>query len=137
MTTAPDAVALVSPAGAAMVAERHVHVGPFVLARRPLVVGIVHGLAGSGALTALAVANLPTAVTQVAFIVMFALGSTVAMAGFSGFAGWPLARLARAPRSMAALSMASGLISIALGVMRPIVAGAFSWFEARPAVVAW
>jgi beta-lactamase regulating signal transducer with metallopeptidase domain len=94
----------------------HVHIGPLVVARRPLVVGIVHGLAGSGSLTALAVANLPTAVTQAAFIIMFALGSTLAMAGFSGFAGWPLARLAQSPRFMATLSMASGLISIALGV---------------------
>lgn len=94
----------------------HVHIGPLVLARRPLVVGIVHGLAGSGSLTALAVANLPTATTQATFILMFSLGSTVAMAAVSGFAGWPLARVARSPRFMAALSMASGLASIALAV---------------------
>src|SRR5439155_276978 len=32
---------------------QHLHVGSLTLARRPLLVGIVHGVAGSGALTAL------------------------------------------------------------------------------------
>src|SRR4029079_10848008 len=31
----------------------HVHIGTWTLARRPLLIGAVHGLAGSGALTAL------------------------------------------------------------------------------------
>ncbi len=31
----------------------HVHIGVWTLARRPLLIGVVHGLAGSGALTAL------------------------------------------------------------------------------------
>src|SRR5256714_684357 len=39
-------------------ATPHVHVGRWTLARRPLLVGAVHGLAGSGALTALVLATL-------------------------------------------------------------------------------
>ena len=38
-------------------ATPHVHVGRWTLARRPLIVGAVHGLAGSGALTALVLAD--------------------------------------------------------------------------------
>ena len=38
----------------------HVHVAQRTLALRPLVVGVVHGLAGSGALTALVLARLPS-----------------------------------------------------------------------------
>ncbi len=37
----------------------HVHIGAWTLARRPLLVGAIHGLAGSGALTALVLATLP------------------------------------------------------------------------------
>ena len=40
-------------------ATAHVHIGAWTLARRPLLVGAVHGLAGSGALTALVLATLP------------------------------------------------------------------------------
>jgi hypothetical protein len=39
----------------------HVHVGAAALATRPLLIGIVHGLAGSGAVTALVMTALPTA----------------------------------------------------------------------------
>src|SRR5262249_50389378 len=39
----------------------HIHIGAWTLARRPLLVGAVHGLAGSGALTALVLATLPSA----------------------------------------------------------------------------
>ena len=41
-------------------APAHIHIGTWTLARRPLLVGAVHGLAGSGALTALVVTTLPT-----------------------------------------------------------------------------
>ena len=41
-------------------APAHIHIGAWTLARRPLLVGAVHGLAGSGALTALVLATLPT-----------------------------------------------------------------------------
>src|SRR5262249_49413748 len=38
----------------------HVHIGRWTLARRPLIIGAIHGLAGSGALTALVLATLPS-----------------------------------------------------------------------------
>jgi hypothetical protein len=97
-------------------AADHVHVGPVTLARRPLAVGIVHGLAGSGALTALAASGLPTVPEQVLFVLVFGLGSTVAMAAVAGTAGWPMAHLVRSPRAMTVLSGATGVFAVAFGM---------------------
>ncbi|HEY7371865.1 MAG TPA: high frequency lysogenization protein HflD, partial [Polyangia bacterium] len=82
-----------APAGG----HAHVHVARRALALRPLLVGAVHGLAGSGALVALATAALPTAAARLAFIGLFGFGSIAAMSAISGLAGWPLARIARRP----------------------------------------
>lgn len=71
----------------------HVHIGSWTLARRPLIIGAVHGLAGSGALTALVLATLPSIGAQLTYIALFGLGSTMGMAVLSGLLGWPLARL--------------------------------------------
>ena len=58
---------------------------------RPLLVGAVHGLAGSGAMTALVVTTLPSTETQLAYLLLFGVGSTLGMAALSGVLGWPLA----------------------------------------------
>jgi high-affinity nickel-transport protein len=98
-------------------APAHIHVGRWTLARRPLIVGAIHGLAGSGALTALVLATLPTTATRIAYMLLFGLGSTVGMAALSGLLGWPLAR-AGAHRGLArGISVAVGCASIALGVV--------------------
>lgn len=94
----------------------HVHVGRLTLARKPLLVGIVHGLAGSGALTALVLATLPTSTARVAYMTLFGLGSSVGMAALSGLLGWPLARLGGHVRTLRAVSMVVGCWSMALGV---------------------
>lgn len=93
----------------------HLHIGGLTLSARPLVIGLVHGLAGSGALTALAVASLPAWPQQLAFILVFGIGSTLGMALVTGLAGWPLARVMRSPRAMPALSAAAGLLAVAVG----------------------
>jgi beta-lactamase regulating signal transducer with metallopeptidase domain len=99
----------------------HVHVGPLTLARRPLLVGMVHGLAGSGALTALVMANLPTAPAQLAYVVLFGCGSTIGMAALSACASWPLLRFVRQPRMVASLASVSGGLSVLYG----LVSGSF------------
>lgn len=99
------------------VSAAHVHLGRVAMVRRPVLVGVVHGLAGSGALTALAVASLPTWPAQVVFMVVFGLGSTAGMALVAGAAGWPLTRLVRAPFAAAALSVTTGLAAIAFGLI--------------------
>jgi high-affinity nickel-transport protein len=95
----------------------HVHVGRWTLARRPLLVGAVHGLAGSGALTALVLATLPTTRARIVYIALFGLGSTVGMAMMSGALGWPIAHLGSHHRVARSLSMVVGFLSIGLGVV--------------------
>lgn len=95
----------------------HVHLGSVALARRPLLIGVVHGLAGSGSLTALVLAGLPSTGARLLYIGLFGLGSAAGMALLSGLAGWPLARLAREPRAARGVLWATGLLSAGLGVL--------------------
>jgi hypothetical protein len=95
----------------------HVHVGVWTLARRPLLVGAVHGLAGSGALTALVLATLPTTAARLAYMALFGLGSTVSMAALSGLLGWPLARFGTHHLVARGVSLIVGCTSMVLGVM--------------------
>jgi high-affinity nickel-transport protein len=97
-------------------APAHIHIGAWTLARRPLLVGAVHGLAGSGALTALVLTTLPTAASRVAYMVLFGLGSTIGMAALSGLLGWPLARVGARRGVARGVSLAVGLASTALGL---------------------
>ncbi len=93
----------------------HVHVGHWTLARRPLLVGAVHGLAGSGALTALVLATLTSTAARITYMTLFGVGSTVGMAALSGLLGWPLARLGGNRTVTRALSVVVGCLSIGLG----------------------
>src|SRR5262245_25463821 len=97
-------------------APAHIHIGAWTLARRPLLVGAVHGLAGSGALTALVLATLPTAAARLVYMAVFGLGSTLGMAALSGVLGWPLARMGRHHELARAMSLAVGFVSTVLGV---------------------
>lgn len=94
----------------------HVHIGAWTLARRPLVIGMVHGLAGSGALTALVLTTLPTTTARVAYLLLFGLGSTISMAALSGLLGWPLARLGSHHAVARAVSLIVGVTTTLLGI---------------------
>lgn len=101
----------------------HLHVGRWTMAQRPLLIGTVHGLAGSGSLTALALANMPSAAMRLSYIALFGLGSLLGMAALSGIAGWPLTRLGRHPLAQRAMSVAVGASSIGYSVYlgRPLL----------------
>lgn len=96
-------------------ARDHVHVGPWALARRPLLIGLLHGLAGSGALATLALASMPSIGAGLVYVVVFGLGSIAGMALMTGAAGLPLGRIARGGRARAALLGVAGLVSIGMG----------------------
>lgn len=95
----------------------HIHVVGRVVVWRPLVVGLVHGLAGSGALTALVFAALPTAALRITYIVLFGSGSVIGMAFASGIAGATLHAVARHPDTRRTLSMLAGVVSIVVGFL--------------------
>jgi hypothetical protein len=94
----------------------HVHIGTWTLARRPLIVGAIHGLAGSGALTALVLTTLPSTAARLTYMALFGLGSTLSMAALSGLLGWPLARLGAHSGIARGISLAVGVMSVALGL---------------------
>lgn len=96
--------------------QGHVHVGRWTLARRPLLIGAVHGLAGSGALTALVLTTLPTTAARLTYMLLFGLGSTAGMAILSSLLGWPLARIQSHTGIARAVSALVGFVSIALGL---------------------
>lgn len=93
----------------------HLHLGAWTFAYRPLLVGVIHGLAGSGALTAVVLAGLPSASARLLYIALFGFGSMLGMALLSGLVGWPLARVGQRPAVARLLGGATGLFSIALG----------------------
>ena len=93
----------------------HVHVGRWALARRPLLVGLMHGLAGSGALTALVMADLPTLSARLLYIAAFGLGSVGGMAILTGLAGLPLRRLVGHGSARALVLGAAGALAVCIG----------------------
>jgi len=96
----------------------HVHAhAPRAFAWRSLAVGMIHGLAGSGALTALVLAELPSTASRLLYIVLFGAGSVVGMSVLSGAVGVPLALVGRRAPARAALSAVAGVVSVALGIV--------------------
>jgi hypothetical protein len=84
--------------------------------KRPLLVGLAHGLAGSGALTALTLASMPTLGSGLIYMLLFCAGSISAMALGSGLLGFPLRRLAESPRAHAITFSVAGTLSLVIGV---------------------
>ena len=102
----------------------HVHIGKWTFARRPLLIGAIHGLAGSGALAALVLTTLSSTAARLAYMMLFGLGSTAGMAALSGLLGWPLARLGAHENVTRGISFVVGCMSMVMGILwgYPLVA---------------
>jgi hypothetical protein len=96
--------------------QPHAHGSKWQLARRPALIGVVHGLAGSGALTALVLAHMPSIGAALVYMLCFGVGSIVGMAGFSAAAGTPLGWLRERRAQLAALGALAGAMSLGLGL---------------------
>jgi high-affinity nickel-transport protein len=84
---------------------------------RPLIVGVVHGLAGSAAVALLVLASIPNPRWAIAYLLVFGAGTiagmtliTISMMSAFAYAG------ARSKWFTQRLAMASGLISLAFGL---------------------
>jgi hypothetical protein len=95
----------------------HLHVGRITVARRPLLIGLMHGLAGSGALTALVLASMPSTLSAVVYMVLFGAGSLTGMALLTGFVGLSLRRMAGSARAQALLVAVAGTASVVFGIV--------------------
>ena len=92
---------------------------------RSLAVGMMHGLAGSAALVALAASSAPSVPLGVAFMLLFGLGSVFGMALFSAVIAVPLSltapALTWASRGFQALA---GVIAVGIGIRILVETGA-------------
>ena len=84
---------------------------------RPLVVGIVHGLAGSAAVALLVLTTIRDPRWSVMYLVVFGLGTIAGMMLITAAIAWPFARAgARMDGLNRGLRVASGLVSLLFGV---------------------
>lgn len=83
---------------------------------RPLLVGALHGLAGSAALMLVVVATMPSMLAALVYVIVFGLGSTVGMVMVSGVVGIPFLVRRASERVRLALQIAVGIGSLGVGV---------------------
>jgi len=99
----------------------HAHLA--ALGGRPVLVGLLHGLAGSGALMVGALGAIASPALGMAYLLTFGLGSTAGMLSLSGLIGLPFAGIPgafaapRARMAIAALRAVAAGASIAVGVV--------------------
>ncbi len=95
--------------------HRHLHL--WRAAPQPLLMGLLHGLAGSGALVLLVLASMPSPAAALAYILVFGVGSTAGMLVLSGLIGVPFALTAGGSRNLAlGLQVVVGAASVMIGL---------------------
>jgi high-affinity nickel-transport protein len=84
---------------------------------RPLVVGVVHGLAGSAAIALLVLAAIPTPAWGIAYLLVFGVGTITGMMLITAASALPFAYTTRRFSQVNRyLAMASGVVSVAFGL---------------------
>jgi high-affinity nickel permease len=103
---------------------------------RPVVVGLVHGLAGSAAVALLVLATIQDTGTAVAYLVIFCVGVAAGMAVLTTLIGLPfMVSGARSARINRWLTIGSGILSLAfglllayeIGIVGGLFTGDFTW----------
>lgn len=85
---------------------------------RPIVVGLVHGLAGSAAVALLVLATIQDTGTAVAYLVIFCIGVAAGMAVLTTVIGLPfMVSGARSAKINRWLTIGSGLLSLLFGLL--------------------
>lgn len=89
----------------------------FYQAIRPLIVGLVHGLAGSAAVALLVLATIRDPLWAIAYLLLFGVGTIAGMMLITAAIGLPFAYTARrSARIHRYLGVASGLLSLGFGL---------------------
>ena len=88
-----------------------------VRGRRPFAIGVMHGLAGSGALAALIALGAPTIATGLACLALYAFGTVLGMVALAAAAGPVLARAGKLPKVAPMVVQVAGAVSILVGVV--------------------
>lgn len=97
--------------------DRHLREMGFYNTLRPLVIGIVHGLAGSAAVAILVMTTIANPWWALAYLLLFGLGTVAGMAVMTTAMAYPVVYTGRKMfRWNQALATGSGLLSVAFGL---------------------
>lgn len=97
--------------------EGHAHTHPLKTMRRPFVVGMVHGLAGSAALMLLVLSTIEAPLAALIYIVIFGLGSIGGMLLLSGIISVPFVLTAQRFAAMnRSIRILAGVSSVVFGL---------------------
>jgi high-affinity nickel-transport protein len=84
---------------------------------RPLIVGVVHGLAGSAAVALLVLATIGDTAWSILYLLLFGVGTIAGMMLITAAIAWPFAHAGtRFPRLPQRLRVASGVLSLIFGL---------------------
>jgi ABC-type nickel/cobalt efflux system permease component RcnA len=96
--------------------EQHAHPELRHSRRKSLLIGLLHGVAGSGSLAALVFANMPSLRAGLTYMFCFGAGSLLGMAALAGLAGAPLRLISQRETPHALLFAFAGLLSLGIGI---------------------
>ena len=98
--------------------QDHAHAHQFRAMRRPFIVGMVHGLAGSAALMLLVLSTIDSPFGALAYIVIFGLGSVGGMLLLSGIISLPFVLTAQRFTAMnRSIRIIAGVASVLFGIV--------------------
>lgn len=85
---------------------------------RPLIIGVVHGLAGSASIALLVLASIRDPLCAAMYLLVFGVGTIAGMMLITALMVWPLARIGRRSATVRRrVTAASGVLSLAFGVL--------------------
>jgi ABC-type nickel/cobalt efflux system permease component RcnA len=83
---------------------------------RPVVVGVVHGLAGSAAIALMILATIRTPLLAVAYLLIFGIGTILGMVLLTTAIALPVVMTGRSPATNRSLRLTLALVSLSFGV---------------------
>ena len=93
----------------------HVHDSGHRHGHKALIIGMVHGMAGSGALLLVVLSTINSIPLGLAYIALFGVGSIVGMAGTSTLMGIPFVKLANFQKVSLLLRYVAAITTLAIG----------------------
>jgi high-affinity nickel permease len=93
----------------------HIHDSDHRHGHKSLIIGMVHGMAGSGALLLIVLSTINSIPLGLAYIAIFGAGSIGGMAGISTLMGIPFVKLSNSAKVSIALRYAAAITTLAIG----------------------
>src|SRR3989344_2473341 len=98
--------------------EEHVHFHSHKSLHRPLIIGLVHGLAGSAAISVLVLATINSLLLGLVYILVFGIGSIMGMMAISSIISLPFALVPKnLETTQKILKISAGLASAITGLI--------------------